>query len=79
MLTTQGECVTQLALIGEGQALVVGNQAAATVRVSATRRAFVFDLEKLRQLMSVDESVAIALHQVLGRDVVQKLKLRNAE
>lgn len=101
VLTTQGELVTELVLICEGQALVEvngvqvarlgsgtfvgemalvsGKLASATVRVSATLRAFVFDLEKLRQLMTADESVAIALHQVLGRDLVQKLKLRNAE
>ena len=38
-----------------GMALVSGNQASATVRVSATLCAFVFDLEKLRQLMTAEE------------------------
>ena len=101
VITTQGELVTELVLICEGQALVEvngvqvarlssgtfvgemalvsGHLASATVRVSATLRACFFDLEKLRQFLFADESVAIALHQVLGRDLVQKLNLRNAE
>ena len=101
VLTTQGELVTELVLICEGQtvgeakgvqvarlssgtfvgelALVSGNKAAATVRVSATLRAFIFDWKKLRKLMTVDELVALALQQVVGRDLVQKLNLRNAK
>ncbi|MCE9521942.1 MAG: cyclic nucleotide-binding domain-containing protein [Alphaproteobacteria bacterium] len=101
VLTREGEPVSELVLICNGQAavetrgnivahlrggafvgemaFVSGNPASATVTVEHTTRAFVFDMEKLRKLVAGDDLVAVAMHRVIGRDLAQKLQLRNNE
>ncbi len=64
------------AFVGE-MAFVSGNPASATVVVEQPTRAFVFDIERLRRLVEVDELVAAAIHRVVGRDLAEKLKMRN--
>ncbi len=66
------------AFVGE-MAFVSGNPASATVIVEQPTRAFVFDMERLRKLVETDDLVAVAIHRVVGRDLAQKLKLRNDE
>jgi CRP-like cAMP-binding protein len=76
---THGNVVAHLrggAFVGE-MAFVSGNPASATVTVEQPTRAFVFDIEKLRKLVDADDLVAVAIHRVVGRDLAQKLKLRN--
>ena len=60
-------------------AFVSGNPASATVTVEHTMRAFIFDMEKLRKLVEKDDLVAVAIHRVIGRDLAQKLQVRNDE
>ena len=64
------------AFVGE-MAFVTGNPASATVTVERPTRAFVFDMEKLRKLVEGDETVATAIHRVVGRDLAVKLRLLN--
>jgi hypothetical protein len=66
------------AFVGE-MAFVSGNPASATVTVSHTMRAFVFDMAKLRKLEEADDLVAVAIHRVVGRDLAAKLKVKNEE
>ena len=66
------------AFVGE-MAFVSGNPASATVIVEQPTRAFVFDMERLRKLVQTDDLVAVAIHRVVGRDLAQKLKVRNDE
>jgi CRP-like cAMP-binding protein len=58
-------------------AFVTGNPASATVIIEQPTRAFVFEMEKLKKLVQGDESVAMAIHRVVGRDLAAKLKLQN--
>lgn len=77
----QGNIVAHLrggAFVGE-MAFVSGNPASATVVVSHTMRAFVFDMAKLRKLEETDDLVAVAIHRVVGRDLAAKLKVKNEE
>ncbi|MEQ1864935.1 MAG: cyclic nucleotide-binding domain-containing protein [Micropepsaceae bacterium] len=81
VVEAQGNVVAHLrggAFVGE-MAFVSGNPASATVTVEHTTRAFVFDMEKLRKLVETDDLVAVAIHRVIGRDLAQKLQLRNNE
>lgn len=64
------------AFVGE-MAFVTGNPASASVVIEQPTRAFVFDMVKLRKLVQGDESVAMAIHRVVGRDLAAKLKLQN--
>ena len=64
------------AFVGE-MAFVSGNPASATVVVEQPTRAFVFDMERLRKLVDIDDLVAVAIHRVIGRDLARKLKRRN--
>jgi hypothetical protein len=64
------------AFVGE-MAFVTGNPASATVTVEQATRAFVFDMGKLRKLVETDDSVAMAIHRVVGRDLAVKLRLLN--
>jgi CRP-like cAMP-binding protein len=66
------------AFVGE-MAFVTGNPASATVVVGQPTRAFVFDMIKLRKLVQGDDSVAVAIHRVVGRDLAAKLKLQNEQ
>ncbi|MCE9521249.1 MAG: cyclic nucleotide-binding domain-containing protein [Alphaproteobacteria bacterium] len=78
---THGNVVAHLrggAFVGE-MAFVSGNPASATVTVEHTMRAFIFDMEKLRKLVEKDDLVAVAIHRVIGRDLAQKLQVRNDE
>lgn len=58
--------------VGE-MAFVSGNPASATVTAECPMRTFVFDMEKLRKLVTGDDQVAIDFHRVIGRDLAQKL------
>jgi CRP-like cAMP-binding protein len=74
-----GNIVAQLtngAFVGE-MAFVTGKPASATVIVEQPTRAFVFEMAKLRKLVDTDESVAMAIHRVVGRDLASKLQHRN--
>lgn len=74
-----GSTVARLAngaFVGE-MAFLTGNPASATVTTGRSTRAFVFDMEALRNLASSDEAVATAIHRVVGRDLAAKLKLHN--
>lgn len=74
-----GNIVAQLtngAFVGE-MAFVTGKPASATVIVEQPTRAFVFEMTKLRKLVDTDESVAMAIHRVVGRDLAAKLQHRN--
>jgi hypothetical protein len=64
------------AFVGE-MAFVTGNPASATVVIEQPTKAFVFDMARLRKLVQGDESVAMAIHRVVGRDLAAKLKLQN--
>jgi hypothetical protein len=64
------------AFVGE-MAFVTGNPASASVVVEQPTRAFVFNMERLRKLVHADDSVAVAIHSVVGRDLAAKLKLQN--
>ena len=66
------------AFIGE-MAFVSGKPASATVTVERLSRAFIFDMARLRTLVEADDLVAVAIHRVVGRDLAQKLLLRNVE
>jgi len=99
VLTRQGEPVSELALICQGEADVevsgesvariaggsfvgemafaTGHPASATVTAARPVRAFVFEMDALRKLVESDESVASALHNVVGRDLAAKLRTRN--
>jgi hypothetical protein len=75
----RGQLVAQLrggAFVGE-MAFLSGNPATATVTVENSMRAFVFDIEKLRDLINGDDLVAGALHRAIGLDLAQKLAKRN--
>jgi Cyclic nucleotide-binding domain len=61
------------AFVGE-MAFVSGNPASATVIVEQPTRAFVFEMERLRKLVEVDDLVGVAIHRVIGRDLAAKLK-----
>jgi hypothetical protein len=61
------------AFVGE-MAFVTGNPASATVTIERPTRAFVFDMERLRKLVAGDETVATAIHRVVGRDLAIKLR-----
>lgn len=81
VVEAQGNIVAHLrggAFIGE-MAFVSGNPASATVTVEHTTRAFVFNMDKLRKLAETDDFVAVAIHSVIGRDLAQKLQVRNNE
>jgi|JI9StandDraft_1071089.scaffolds.fasta_scaffold61647_2 hypothetical protein len=74
-----GNIVAQLtngAFVGE-MAFVTGKPASATVIVEQPTRAFVFEMAKLRKLVDTDESVAMAINRVIGRDLASKLQHRN--
>ncbi len=61
------------AFVGE-IAFVSGNPASATVVVEQAIRAFVFDLQRLRKIVEMDDLVAVAIHSVVGRDLALKLR-----
>ena len=74
-----GTIVAQLtngAFVGE-MAFVSGKPASATVMVEQPTRAFVFEMTKLRKLVDTDDSVAMAINRVVGRDLASKLQHRN--
>lgn len=99
VIARQGEPVSELALICDGEADVdvngesvariagwsfvgemafaTGHPASATVTVARPVRAFVFEMDALRKLVEVDDSVASALHSVVGRDLAAKLRSHN--
>ena len=58
-------------------AFVSGEPASATVTVHQPVRAFVFDTQKLRELVAEDELVASAIHHAVGRDLAQKMNRNN--
>lgn len=64
------------ALVGE-MAFATGHPASATVTLTRPTRAFVFDMAKLRDLAENDESVAGAIHRIVGRDLSAKLRQEN--
>ena len=66
------------AFVGE-MAFVSGQAASATVTVEHPSRAFIFDMARLHKLVETDDLVAVAIHRVIGRDLVQKLSLKNVE
>jgi len=74
-----GEVVARIAggsFVGE-MAFATGHPASATVKVSRPVKAFVFEMDSLREAVETDESVASALHTVVGRDLAAKLRNRN--
>ena len=75
----QGQSVARIAggsFVGE-MAFATGHPASATVIASRPLRAFVFSMDKLREAAAADESVAAALHTVVGRDLAAKLRSGN--
>lgn len=64
------------ALVGE-MAFATGHPASATVTLTQPTRAFVFDMAKLSHLAENDESVAGAIHRIVGRDLAAKLRQEN--
>lgn len=79
VVDVDGSIVARLAngaFVGE-MAFVTGNPASATVTVECRTRAFVFDMARLRKLVASDETVATAIHRVVGRDLATKLRLLN--
>lgn len=75
----QGESIARIAggsFVGE-MAFATGHPASATVVAERPVRAFVFEIDRLRALVDADESVATALHAVIGRDLAVKLRNRN--
>lgn len=78
-VAVRGESVARIAggsFVGE-MAFATGHPASATVTAARSLRAFVFEMEGLRRLVGEDESVASALHTVIGRDLAAKLRRRN--
>jgi hypothetical protein len=75
----EGHTIARLsngAFVGE-MAFITGKPASATVTVDQPTRAFVFEMEKLRKLVEGDETVATAIHRVIGRDLAVKLRSLN--
>ena len=78
-VAVRGEDVARIAggsFVGE-MAFATGQPASATVTAARPVRAFVFEMDALRRLVDEDESVASALHTVIGRDLAAKLRRRN--
>ena len=78
-VAVRGESVARIAggsFVGE-MAFATGHPASATVTAARSLRAFVFEMQGLRRLVGEDESVASALHTVIGRDLAAKLRNRN--
>src|SRR5262245_14529163 len=75
VVESQGRTITHLhggSLVGE-LALVSGNPASATVTVERITRAFILEMERLRNLIQTDDLVASAIDRVVGRDLAAKL------
>jgi Cyclic nucleotide-binding domain len=75
VVESQGRTITHLhggSLVGE-LALVSGNPASATVTVERITRAFILEMERLRNLIRTDDLVASAIDRVVGRDLAAKL------
>ena len=75
----QGQSVARIAggsFVGE-MAFATGHAASATVTAARPVRAFVFGMDELREAVESDESVASALHTVVGRDLAAKLRSGN--
>ena len=75
----QGQSVARIAggsFVGE-MAFATGHAASATVTAARPVRAFVFGMDELREAVVSDESVASALHTVVGRDLAAKLRSGN--
>ncbi len=73
---------TELATIGIGSfvgeaAFLTDGIATATVTAAVQTRALVFSTQKLRSLIAKDGEVAKSMHQLLGRDLVRKMRARN--
>lgn len=79
IVKVDGTIVAQLsdgAFVGE-MAFATGNVASATVMIEQPTKAFAFEMSKLRKLVQSDESVAMAIHRVVGRDLANKLRVLN--
>jgi len=61
--------------VGE-MAYISDSVSSASVVVKEDLRAFVFDAVRLKEMEHKDEDTAAALHHMLGRDMVAKLRLR---
>jgi hypothetical protein len=75
----QAQSVARIAggsFVGE-MAFATGHAASATVTAARPVRAFVFGMDELREAVASDESVASALHTVVGRDLAAKLRSGN--
>ena len=75
----QGKVVAQLqagTFCGE-MAFISGQHASATVVVTAPTRAYVFEMESIRKLVSRDDLVAAAMHQAVGLDLSRKVSRNN--
>ena len=59
--------------IGE-MAFLTGAPASATVIAATDARAFVFDSARLKRMEASDEATGSALHQMLGKDLANKLR-----
>ena len=60
--------------VGE-MAYISDQSSSATVTVKTQLRAFVFNTEQLKAMEFKDEDTASALHLMLGRDMVSKLRI----
>ena len=76
VVESQGQTITHLhggSLVGE-LAFVSGRPASATVTAHRVTRAFVLEMEKLRNLVRVDNLVASAVDRIVGHDLAMKLR-----
>ena len=75
----QGQSIAHInggSFVGE-MAFATGHAASATVTATRPVRAFVFEMDSLREAAASDESVASVLHTVVGRDLAAKLRSGN--
>ncbi len=58
-------------------AFISGQHASATVVVTAPTRAYVFEMQSIRELVARDDLVAVAMHQAVGLDLARKVSRNN--
>ncbi len=78
-IEVQGKVVAQLhagTLCGE-MAFISGHHASATLVVTAPTRAYVFEMQSIRELVARDDLVAAAMHQAVGLDLARKVSRNN--
>lgn len=69
--------ISRGAFVGE-MAFLTGAPASATVAAIQTCRILSIDQTRLKALLLADHQIAAVMHRILGADLVQKLRARNA-